>query len=179
MKTINKYSASSMLIHWAMALIILSMLFLGLSMVQSLAVWQVEAIALHKSFGILALVLVAIRLINKVVTTSPALPPSVPKAQALAAHLTQVGLYASMILMPISGWLMQSADGRHVSFFDLFTLPSLVSKDIELYAFFREAHGLIAYAFLLFIFMHVSAALYHGLIKQDGVLGSMLPGKHK
>ncbi|WP_352255995.1 cytochrome b/b6 domain-containing protein, partial [Pseudoalteromonas sp. 19-MNA-CIBAN-0066] len=86
----------SMLIHWAMALIILSMLFLGLSMVQSLAVWQVEAIALHKSFGVLALVLVAIRLINKLVTTSPALPPSVPKAQALAAHLTQVGLYASM-----------------------------------------------------------------------------------
>ena len=179
MKTINKYSASSMLIHWAMALIILSMLFLGLSMVQSLAVWQVEAIALHKSFGVLALVLVAIRLINKVVTTSPALPTSVPKAQILAAHLTQVGLYASMILMPISGWLMQSADGRHVSFFGLFTLPSLVSKDIETYAFFRESHGFIAYAFLLFILMHVSAALYHGLIKQDGVLGSMLPGKHK
>lgn len=179
MNTITKYSASSMLIHWAMALIILSMLFLGLSMVQSLAVWQVEAIQLHKSFGVLTLILVAIRLINKVLHKSPALPQSVPKAQALAAHLTQVGLYTSMILMPISGWLMQSADERSVSFFGIFTLPHLVSKNIETYAFFREAHGLIAYAFLLFIFMHVSAALYHGLIKQDGVLGSMLPGKHK
>ena len=53
MNTITKYSASSMLIHWAMALIILSMLFLGLSMIQSLAVWQVEAIQLHKSFVVL------------------------------------------------------------------------------------------------------------------------------
>lgn len=118
-----------MLIHWAMALIILSMLFLGLSMVQSLAVWQVEAIQLHKSFGVLALILVTIRLINKVLYKSPALPQSVPKAQALAAHLTQVGLYASMILMPISGWLMQSADERSVSFFGIFTLPNLVSKN--------------------------------------------------
>ena len=179
MKTVTKYSPASMIIHWTMAVLIISMLFLGLSMVQSLAVWQIEAVLLHKSFGVLALFLVCIRLINKALTTSPKLPSSVAKPQALAAHLTQLGLYTTMILMPISGWLMQNADGRNISFFGLFSLPNLLEKNISYYGFLRESHAIIAVLFLLLIFMHVSAALYHGLLKQDGVLSSMLPGKNK
>lgn len=76
MSVTKGYSAVSRTLHWTMALLLISMLFLGLSMVQSLAVWQVEAVALHKSFGFLALVLVIIRLINKALSTKPEYPMS-------------------------------------------------------------------------------------------------------
>lgn len=171
------YSKTSQLLHWSMALIIISMLFLGLSMVQSLATWQIEAVQLHKSFGVLALFLVILRLINKVISKSPALPSEVSKWQTFAAHATHTGLYISMLLMPISGWLIQNADGRVVKLFGLITLPQLVNADIYLYGLFREMHGLIALLFIIMIFMHVGAALYHGLIKQDGVLSSMVSRK--
>ncbi|MBB1292600.1 MAG: cytochrome b561 [Pseudoalteromonas rhizosphaerae] len=171
------YSAGSRLLHWVMALMLISMLFLGLSMVQSLAVWQVEAVTLHKSTGILALILVVLRLINKVYSCTPTLPTELPRLQRFAAHITHFGLYCAMILMPLSGWLMQNADGRVVQFFGLFQLPNLLDADIKYFAFFREMHGIVAWLFLAMIFMHISAALYHGLIKRDGVMSAMLTGK--
>ncbi|WKD23230.1 cytochrome b [Pseudoalteromonas sp. KG3] len=175
---VNKgYSATSRTLHWTMALLLISMLFLGLSMVQSLAVWQVEAVALHKSFGFLALLLVVVRLINKAFSVTPELPNELPAIQRLAASITHLGLYIAMILMPLSGWLMQNADGRVIQVFGLFTLPNLVDADIKYFAFFRELHGITAWLFLAMIFMHISAALYHGLIKQDGVMSAMLTGK--
>lgn len=173
MTTNTSYSKRSILLHWAMALIIISMIFLGLSMVRSLAVWQVEAILLHKSFGVLAFGLVVIRLINRVLSTSPALPSYLPKWQVFMAHATHIGLYGAMLLMPISGWLMQNADGRSVRLFDFVTLPQLINADINAYSVFREIHGFVALVFLAMIFMHIGAAFYHGLIKQDGVMSSI------
>lgn len=171
------YSKASRLLHWSMALLLISMLFLGLSMVQSLATWQIEAVQLHKSFGVLALVLVIIRLINKVRSNSPALPTDILTWQKHAARATHFGLYVVMLLMPISGWLMQNADGRSVSLFGWITLPQLIDADIKLYGLFREIHGLVAWIFIAMIFMHIGAALYHGLIKKDGVFSSMASGK--
>ncbi|GAC14019.1 cytochrome b [Aliiglaciecola lipolytica] len=169
----HSYSSGSKILHWSMALIILSMLALGFSMVQSLAVWQVEAIALHKSFGILAFILVIVRVVNRVKTPSPALPDDLANTQKLAAKATQIGLYVAMFAMPLSGYLMQNADNRPVTFFEWFALPNLISPNIELYAVFREIHGLAAIIFLVLITMHVCAALYHGIVRQDSVLSSM------
>lgn len=170
----KSHSSSTRLLHWAMAFIILSMLCLGLSMIQSLAVWQPDALKLHKSFGIIALILVIVRLLNKSISQSPALPADLPTWQQRAAHLTHFGLYTAMLLMPLSGWLMQSADNRSVTLFNWLTLPQLIDPSITAYAFFREMHAIVTWLFLLLIFMHIGAALYHGLIRQDGVLSSML-----
>lgn len=126
MKTNMGHSGSTRLLHWTMALIIVSMLYLGSSMIQSLDIWQVEAVKLHKSFGILALVLVIIRLFNKLLSRRPPLPNDLPKWQKFAAHITHFGLYTLMLAMPLSGWLMQSAGGRVVSLFGWITLPQLV-----------------------------------------------------
>ena len=177
MNSENTYPTSSKLLHWTMAILLLSMLFLGLSMVQSLATWQIEAVKLHKSFGVLALILLILRLVNRSLTSAPVLPSDLPKWQKLSAKATHIGLYGAMLMMPMSGWLMQNADGRAVNVFGLFSLPQLVNTDINLYAIFRETHGLVAWLFIAMIFMHVGAALYHGLIKQDGVLSSMLRRK--
>jgi len=147
------------------------------SMIQSLDIWQMEAVKLHKSFGILALVLVIIRLFNKLLSRRPSLPNDLPKWQKLAAHITHFGLYALMLAMPLSGWLMQSAGGRVVGLFGWITLPQLVEANMTLYSIFREIHGYAATLFFLMIFMHVGAALYHGLVRRDGFLSSMVSGK--
>jgi len=118
-----------------------------------------------------------VRLINKAFSVTPKLPNGLPAIQRLAATVIHYGLYFAMILMPLSGWLMQNADGRVVKVFGLFTLPNLIDADIKYFALFRQFHGILAWLFLVMIFMHISAALYHGLIKQDGVMSKMLSGK--
>jgi len=176
-KAIKYYPARSRLLHWSMAILIISMLLVGLSMVESLAVWQPVALDLHKSFGFLLLVMVIVRLINKYLTPRPRLPKKLPAYQVLAAKITHVALYAAMLLMPLSGWLMQSADGRTITVFNTFNLPHLIDANIKAYAFFREFHGYMAWLLIIMIVMHVLAALYHGLIRQDRVLTSMLYSK--
>lgn len=177
MKVNKGHSSSIRLLHWSMAFIVISMLCLGSAMIQSLDTWQMEAVKLHKSFGVLALILVVLRLLNKMISKSPPLPEDLPKWQKFAAHATHFSLYTLMLVMPLSGWLMQSAEGRIVSVFNWITLPQLVEANIKLYGLFREIHGLVSWLFFLMIFMHIGAALYHGLIKRDGVLSSMVSGK--
>jgi len=156
-----------------MAVIILSMLFLGVSMIQSFSPWQNTALSLHKSFGTLVFVLVGIRLINRLLFKAPSLPADLPSWQAFTGRATHVLLYAAMIAMPLSGWFMQSAAGLFVQPFGLFSLPHIISPDIKLYGLFRELHGLTAWLFFGLILLHISAALYHKLIRRDNVLDSM------
>jgi len=169
-----KYPITARLLHWVMAVIILSMLFLGVSMIQSFAPWQNVALSLHKSFGTLVFILVGVRLINRLLFKPPALPSDLPHWQAFAGRATHVLLYTAMIAMPLSGWLMQSAAGLEVSVFGLFNLPLIAPENIKLYSLSRELHGLTAWLFFGLILLHIAAALYHKLIRRDDVLDSML-----
>lgn len=169
----EKYPVSARLLHWIMAIIILSMLFLGVSMIQSFLPWQNTALSLHKSFGTLVFLLVIFRLLNRLRFQAPALPKNLPNWQKFSGHASHVLLYMAMIGMPLSGWFMQSAAGLSITPFGLFTLPQIISEDIKLYSLFRELHGIIAWLFFALILLHIAAALYHKLIRRDGVLDAM------
>ncbi|WP_194756676.1 cytochrome b [Aliidiomarina indica] len=175
----RSYHVAARVLHWSMALLILSMLFAGLAMVQSLEPWHLTLLQLHKSFGVVALVAVLARVIIRARFTPPPLPNSVPPLQKKVAKLSHILLYAAMFAMPISGWLMQNAAGRPVVVFDMFALPSLLPQNLALYGFLREFHGWVAWAFIALILVHIGAALHHGLIKRDGVLQQMLGNKPK
>ena len=174
MSQVKSFPTSAKVLHWLSAVLIISMLFVGVSMIQSLATWQNSALVLHQSFGVLVLLLVCVRLVNRLFIQTPALPNDLNAMQHFAAKATQVALYVLMIALPISGWLMRNAAGLPVSFFGMFQLPLLVSEGIASYGLYRELHGIIAWALFGMIVMHVSAALHHGLIRQDSVLPSML-----
>ena len=161
----KSFPTSAKLLHWLSALLILCMLFIGVTMIQSLATWQNTALQLHQSVGILVLILVAVRLFNRLRFTAPALPSDITGIQHLAAKATQVLMYVLMIALPISGVLMRNSAGLPVSFFGAFDLPLLVSESITSYGLFREAHGIMAWSLFAVIVLHISAALQHGLIR--------------
>lgn len=171
--SVRTFPLSMRIFHWGMAALVLSMIFAGLAMVQSLQTWQPTVLALHKAFGVVALVAVSIRLLNRLRQPTPGLPADLPAWQALAAKASHIGLYVTMFAMPITGYLMQSAAGRAVDVFGLFTLPPLIATDLARYAIFRELHAWVAYALIALIVVHIGAALHHGLVRKDGVLKSM------
>jgi len=176
---IKSYPVSAKLLHWASALMIISMLFLGVSMIQTLAPWQYGAIALHQSFGVLVLVLVVIRLLNKLRIEAPELPEDLSKMQVLAAKGSHILLYLGMLSLPILGWLMQNANGVDVNVFGYLILPTLIAPSLELYGLFRELHGLVAWLLFCLILLHITGALFHGLIRRDNVFKSMTFGNSK
>ncbi|MGN6479463.1 cytochrome b [Luteibacter sp.] len=163
-------------LHWLMALMILSMLFIGAGMVSTLAEKHATLLAIHKPLGMAIFVLALIRLGFRLVHRPPPLPVDMPEWQKLAAKGSHWVLYALMILMPLIGWGMLSAGKYPVTMGGGFVLPPILPQDPALYAWLREAHRYLAWLFFLTFLAHMGAALMHGLIRRDGVLKSMTTG---
>ncbi|WP_166359402.1 cytochrome b [Pseudomonas akapageensis] len=165
------------LLHWSMALLILAMLFIGAGMVASVSERHEWLIHIHKPLGALLLVLVILRLIVRLSTRQPPLPADMPGWQALAAKLSHYLLYALMLMLPLVGWAMLSAAGDPIMLGSAVQLPSILPANATSFAVLRKAHRYLAYLLFLTVLLHLAAALFHGLIRRDGVLESMLKGR--
>ncbi len=159
----TKYPASSRIIHWLMAVIILATLGVGIYMTEFLpkdSPNHLKIYSLHKSFGVIALIFIFVRIANRLFFRAPALPQSFPKLEKIASHLGHIGLYILMILVPFSGYLMSNSFGFPVHLFSL-ELPLLVEKNFELGKIFAEAHEVCAYSLLGLITIHILAVIKH------------------
>jgi cytochrome b561 len=164
-------------LHWLMAVMVIAMLFVGAGMVASVSERHEWLLNLHKPLGIAILLLVVVRLVVRMSTQTPPLPADLPVWQALAAKLSHYLLYALMLAMPLIGWAMISAAGDPVMLSTSLRLPSIVAANADTFAFLRKAHRYLAYLFFLTILAHLAAALFHGWVRRDDVLDSMLRGK--
>ncbi|RWU21556.1 cytochrome B [Pseudomonas alkylphenolica] len=160
------------LLHWSMAVLIIAMLFVGVSMIADLSPRHTLLISVHKAIGLALLVLVVIRIILRLTLPHPPVPTDLPPLQRLAAGASHLLLYALMLAMPLIGWGMLSAGGYPLPL----QLPALLPHDLQLYAVLRRAHGWLAYLLFATVLVHLGAALVHALIRRDGVLRSMWPG---
>ena len=163
------------LLHWAMALAIFAMLFIGAAMVVSLRYRDI-LLALHRPLGIAILLLAIVRLINRLSRPIPALPADVPPIQQFAAHASHWLLYGLMLAMPLIGWAMLSAGGYPIVLFDGVNLPAILPHSPAMYGFLRPLHGVLAYVLFFTILAHLGAALYHAWVRRDEVFGQMAKG---
>ena len=173
----SHFAPLARLLHWLMALMVIAMLFIGAGMVASISERHEWLLNLHKPLGIAILALVIVRLIVRFSTKTPPLPADLPGWQVLAAKLSHYVLYALMLAMPLIGWAMISAAGDPVMLGQSVRLPSIIAANAETFALLRGAHRYLAYLFFLTILAHLAAALFHGWIRRDEVLGSMLRGR--
>lgn len=167
-----RYPLAARLLHWAMAALLLSMLCLGAAMVDRWQPWATSALQLHKALGLLALVLLLVRLLNRLRFRAPALPDDMPVAQRAIAHLSHLGLYVLMLALPLTGWAMQGAAGLPLQVFG-FVLPAIMEADLARYGLVRELHAWLAYGLLALVLMHAAAALHHAWVRRDGLLVRM------
>lgn len=174
--TLQTYGVVAKAFHWLMAILIVTMLAVGLIMADmENSPDRFKLIGLHKEFGIVVLFLAALRLGWKVLDVSPLLPESIGKMALLGAKSVHAALYALMFAMPITGWLMSSAAGFPVSMFGLFTMPNLVEPNKELRHDMSELHEVFAWILIGLIALHIMAALLHHFYYKDNILKRMLP----
>ena len=169
----TRFTVPQRLLHWLMAICILSMLFIGVGMVSTVTSKYLTLVQIHKPLGIAILVLALIRLTLRIIYGAPALPADLPEPIKLAANLSQYIFYVLMIAMPLIGWAMLSAASYPVVLFGSVHLPSILPLSPSLHTLLWHAHYLLAFAFFAFILMHVSAILFHKLIRNDGVFETM------
>jgi len=183
----------SQFFHWATALVILSTAFVGLTMESVDALWYY---GLHKSLGMTVLGLVLMRMLWRLVDRRPTYPIGMPGWQRLASSGAHALIYAAMLVMPLSGWLYNSAARRPLDWFGLFKIPSLTAldRDTQSYSIFGfdapafidspqklrslagDVHETLFYAGAVLIAVHVAAALKHHFFDRDATLARMVPG---
>lgn len=172
------FNLTARVLHWTMAVMIVAMLFVGVTMVASLHL-RPALISVHKPLGILIFVLALLRLYNRLRHRPPALPADLPAWQVFAAKASHWLLYALMLAMPLVGWAMLSAGGYPIVLWPGMQLPAIVPHTPALYALLRGAHSLLAYLLFATVLMHVGAALFHLWVRRDGVFQAMARGGRK
>ena len=169
------YSGITKLFHWSMAFIILGLLVLGFYM-QGLPnnPQKFEIYGLHKSFGLLILWLVALRIIWRTFKHKSYIDPAHKIWERGLSKLIHVLLYVAMIGMPLTGWLMSAAGGHSVSFFGL-NMPVLIGKEPDLSKLMNQAHMILGYVLIAAILCHGLGAIKHHIIDGDFTLKRMVP----
>ena len=170
---IIKYHWSLRIAHWAMSLMILSIIVVGNYMADlpSDAPGKYDFYPLHKSFGLTVLCLALMRIMLKLMTKAPA--DTTKGFERVLSKAVQLALYAFMIMMPLSGYFMSIFGGYPVAIFG-YALPSIFEANKEIGAFFYEAHGLLAYVFLGFLALHVLGWLKHLIVDKVNLIQRML-----
>jgi len=171
----HHFNLLARVLHWAMAIAILAMLFVGAGMVVSLQ-YRTQLLALHRPLGIAILLLAIVRLVNRLTRPTPALPSDLPAIQKFAAHASHWLLYGLMLAMPVIGWAMLSAGGYPIPMFGGMHLTAIVPHSAEVYGVLRPLHGALAYVLFLTILGHLGAALFHAWVRRDEVFGQMAKG---
>ena len=169
-----RYPAGIRLAHWATAALVLSLLCLGLAMVESLATWRIVGLAVHKIAGLTVLFLTVLRIGLRSGHRAAPLPDTVGRSQRAAAAATHLLLYCLLLAVPLTGWAMQGAAGIPVVLPGGLVLPPIANQDLVAYGILRQAHGILTLTLLATILLHVGGALHHGVVKRDGVLRRML-----
>jgi cytochrome b561 len=171
----TRFTVLQRLLHWLMAVCILAMLFIGVGMVSTVMPKYLTLVSIHKPLGIAILVLALFRLVVRIVYGAPSLPVDLPEPMKLAAHLSHYAFYVLMIGMPLLGWGMLSAAAYPVALFGGVHLPAILPQSDSLHTLFWDAHFYLAFAFFALILLHIAAALFHALVRRDGVFEAMAP----
>ena len=172
-QTPRYFCLTARILHWSMAVLILAMLFIGIGMVSTVTAAHRWLLEIHEPLGLLILVLALVRLAIRILNPPPPLPADLPGWQRFAAHASHWLLYALMLAIPLIGWAMLSAEGFPIAIAHSLYLPALMRPNAVAYAVLRTAHTYLALLLFLTVIVHVGAALYHGLVRRDGVFSSM------
>lgn len=184
------YTGTAKALHWSIALMVLALALLGVVMKRAgLPLGQRFALyQLHKSIGFTLLVLMMVRLAWRATHAPPHLPLEHAALTRAMAHIVHVALYALLIALPLTGWMMVSASAFPVPtrFFDWVTIPHLgpiATLPGETRLAWEESLKLVhtATALLLVVLAaaHAGAALWHHFVLRDGILRRMLPRRRR
>lgn len=170
------YGLITRLTHWVMAIAIIGMFFLGLWMVtlDYYSPYRQSAPDLHRSVGILLLILLVLRFGWRVVNPKPDDSELSPWERA-ASRVVHWGFYPLLLALMVSGYLISTADGRPIAVFGWFSVPSLVhKKGLEEPA--GEVHEWLAYLTIALVILHAAASLKHHFVDRSRILARMWSG---
>lgn len=172
----DHYPGTSKFLHWLIAICVLTTAPVAIAMSRvTPGPTQDNLYTLHKSLGVLILLFMIFRLINRLVVGAPIADPAIEPWQKAVSSAVHTSIYVLLFAMPVVGYIANSAFGASTPFFGLFNLPPTISKNEALATQLFTVHRWTGRLLIVLVLTHVGAALYHYFIRRDDVLKRMLP----
>jgi cytochrome b561 len=170
-----QYGVPAKVFHW---------LIVGLLTVQYLIGWLMPdihrgmqpgaAMMFHISFGVTILTLMSARFLWRL--GHPVVPDgSLEPWQRAASEAVHWLLYLLVFAVTLSGWFFASARGWTIRLYGIVDLPMLTAANSALARAIGRWHGKLEWTLLVFVGLHVLAALVHLLVYRDKVVARMMP----
>lgn len=175
----KRFGLPTIVLHWLMLLLIVAVFACielrelfpkGSDPREAMKAW-------HFMLGLSVFVLVWLRLFVYLTGPAPRIEPPPATWQRWMATLMHVALYALMIGLPLTGWLLLSAEGEPIPFFGMHLMP-LIAENEGMAEVIEEIHEVGGTAMYALIGLHAAAALFHHYIAKDNTLTRMLPRRH-
>jgi cytochrome b561 len=171
----SRYTRLTRVLHWVTAVLVFCALFIGFVMVNSVSRYA-GLVVLHKTLGVTILVVMLVRVVNRLTHRGPALPPTVGRLERKVVVMSEVSLYAFLLIQPLLGWAMVSAGGGPVVLLGSIRLPRIAPFNAELFWVLRQAHSVVAYALMAAIAAHICAIVLHTVTLHDRMIDRMTFG---
>lgn len=167
------YDTITRVLHWVIACLLIGLISLGWYMMsienEPNSGWYFN---LHKSFGLIAAMLIFFRLIWRFTHKPAPLPSSIPHWQAVLSRSIHVLLYFCMLIMPITGFIGALFSRYGVVFFGM-KLPNWLNENHVISEQVFEVHAVVAWILVGLIALHILAAIKHLAINRDNVFQRM------
>ncbi len=167
-----RYTKTAIALHWLMAIPIVGLLLFGQQTMGGHHAYFLPTV--HASLGLVIIAMFGFRLYWRWKNPPPASANDLHR-EGRAPRLAHVMLYASMVLIPLTGWLAytehvrRSLGVRTASWFG-FKIPLLPDFGIN----WHMIHNWGGKAVLTLIALHIAAALKHHFYDRDDTLMRML-----
>jgi cytochrome b561 len=173
------YGPTARAFHWVTVGLVLVLMVLGELMTYRSGkdIWDGLTNGLysaHKLLGFALFWIIVARLGYRLKHGAPADEPTLEPWQKLASHVTHWSLYGLLLLVPLLGWRGVSQYPA-LGIFGWFDLPAIAAANQPASAVTFFWHATLGKLMALLIVAHVGAALFHHVVRKDGVLRRMLP----
>ncbi|MEL6452040.1 MAG: cytochrome b/b6 domain-containing protein [Pseudomonadota bacterium] len=182
--THSRYGAVAKTFHWLTALLILSLIPMGViangmpyDTSEELAA-KAWLFSLHKTLGVTVFFVALARIAWALSQPKPGLLNADRKLESFAAETVHWLLYGSLVLVPLSGWVHHAATTGFAPIWWPFgqSLP-LVPKSEGVAATFAGAHWVLTKVLAASLLLHIAGALKHHVVDKDATLRRMWFGQ--
>ncbi|UOA33840.1 Cytochrome b561 (plasmid) [Sulfitobacter sp. DSM 110093] len=181
--TTASYGRVARFFHWSIALLVLADIALGL--IGKFTTRSGDTVAFlqllystHKTIGVTVLALAVLRVIWAISQPRPVPLHPERRLETFAADTAHGVLYAAIFVLPLSGWVIHSAEAGFAAIWWPFpqSLP-FVPKSERLAGAAANIHWIAGILLAAMVAAHIGGAVKHALIDRDGTLARMWNGR--
>jgi cytochrome b561 len=187
---VRRYNATAMVLHWLVAAMLVVNVCVGLLAANADDSNVRRLVDMHKSIGLTLLGLIIVRILWRLANKPPPLPAAYGPKQRIGAHAAHLALYAVMLLLPLTGYIHDSAwkaaAAHPIVLYGLVPFPRIgVIEHLDpalkeqVHTIFSAGHVYLGYVLYVLVALHIAGAIKHQVFDREPELQRMMPAGYK